>query len=117
MEHLKRKDFNVCVVYLLDSQVCPYFSLFFKKISSIENSHNNFFLFQFVTDVTKYISGCLASLSAMVQLELPHVNILSKMDLVPNKKDVEEWVIFTLCFLYFIIISFLVVSSSHHFVL
>ncbi|ONM21015.1 ADP-ribosylation factor GTPase-activating protein AGD12 [Zea mays] len=42
VEHLKRKIFNVCAVYLLDSQ-----------------------------------------------LELPHINILSKMDLVSNKKDVE----------------------------
>lgn len=33
----------------------------------------------------------MASLSAMVQLELPHVNILSKMDLVTNKKDLEEF--------------------------
>jgi len=65
VEHLKRKNFNVCAVYLLDSQ--------------------------FVSDVTKYISGCMASLSAMIQLELPHVNILSKMDLVSNKKDIEEY--------------------------
>uniref|UniRef100_A0A0E0GM44 GPN-loop GTPase 3 n=1 Tax=Oryza nivara TaxID=4536 RepID=A0A0E0GM44_ORYNI len=65
VEHLKRKNFNVCAVYFLDSQ--------------------------FVSDVTKYISGCMASLSAMIQLELPHINILSKMDLVSNKKDVEEY--------------------------
>ncbi|KAL4324647.1 hypothetical protein GQ457_11G004060 [Hibiscus cannabinus] len=65
VEHLKRKNFNVCAVYLLDSQ--------------------------FVTDVTKYISGCMASLSAMVQLELPHINILSKMDLVTNKREVEKY--------------------------
>ncbi|KAG1361252.1 GPN-loop GTPase 3 [Cocos nucifera] len=65
VDHLKRKNFNVCAVYLLDSQ--------------------------FMTDVTKYISGCMASLSAMVQLELPHVNILSKMDLVTNKKDLEDY--------------------------
>ncbi|OIV98761.1 hypothetical protein TanjilG_25027 [Lupinus angustifolius] len=65
VEHLKSKNFNVCAVYLLDSQ--------------------------FMTDVTKFISGCMACLSAMVQLELPHVNILSKMDLVTNKKDVEEF--------------------------
>ncbi|KAL6955769.1 hypothetical protein U1Q18_051825, partial [Sarracenia purpurea var. burkii] len=63
VEHLKRKNFNVCAVYLLDSQ--------------------------FMTDVTKFISGCMASLSAMVQLELPHINILSKMDLVTNKRDIE----------------------------
>ncbi|CAL5386159.1 unnamed protein product [Camellia sinensis] len=45
----------------------------------------------FMTDVTKFISGCMASLSAMVQLELPHVNILSKMDLVTNKRDIEDY--------------------------
>ena len=36
----------------------------------------------FVTDVPKFISGSLLSLSAMIQLELPHVNVLSKCDLV-----------------------------------
>lgn len=46
-----------------------------------------------MTDVTKFISGCMASLSAMVQLELPHVNVLSKMDLVPNKRDIEKLVL------------------------
>ncbi|KAG6593067.1 GPN-loop GTPase 3, partial [Cucurbita argyrosperma subsp. sororia] len=65
VEHLRRKNFNVCAVYLLDSQ--------------------------FMTDITKFISGCMASLSAMVQLELPHINILSKMDLVTNKKDIEDF--------------------------
>ncbi|KAG4120564.1 hypothetical protein ERO13_D11G151633v2 [Gossypium hirsutum] len=65
VEHLNRKNFNVCGVYWLDSQ--------------------------FITDVTKFVSGCMASLSAMVQLELPHVNILSKMDLVTNKRDVENY--------------------------
>ncbi|KAL8555669.1 hypothetical protein ACS0TY_003472 [Phlomoides rotata] len=65
VEHLRRKNFNVCVVYLLDSQ--------------------------FITDVTKFISGCMASLSTMVQLELPHVNILSEMDLVANKRDIENF--------------------------
>ncbi|KAM4097899.1 hypothetical protein ACJW30_07G036200 [Castanea mollissima] len=65
VEHLKHKNFNVCGVCLLDSQ--------------------------FMTDVTKFISGCMASLSAMIQLELPHVNILSKMDLVTNKRDVEDF--------------------------
>lgn len=44
-----------------------------------------------MTDVTKFISGCMASLSAMIQLELPHVNILSKMDLVPKKTNIKEW--------------------------
>ena len=64
VEHLKCKNFNVCIVYL-DSQ--------------------------FITDVTKYINGCMVSLSAVVQLELPYVNIFSKMDLVTNKRDVENY--------------------------
>mmetsp|Transcript_16637 Transcript_16637/g.30257 ORF Transcript_16637/g.30257 Transcript_16637/m.30257 type:complete len:307 (-) Transcript_16637:353-1273(-) len=38
----------------------------------------------FVTDASKFISGALLSLSAMVALELPHVNILSKCDLVSS---------------------------------
>lgn len=65
VEHLRRKNFNVCAVYLLDSQ--------------------------FMTDVTKFISGCMSSLSAMVQLDVPHINILSKMDLVKSKKDLEDY--------------------------
>ncbi|KAH9331150.1 hypothetical protein KI387_003258, partial [Taxus chinensis] len=65
VDQLKRWNYNVCAVYLLDSQ--------------------------FVSDITKYLSGCMASLSAMVQLELPHVNILTKMDLVKNKKDIEKF--------------------------
>jgi hypothetical protein len=33
----------------------------------------------------------MASLSAMVTLELPHVNILSKMDLLPKRRDIEDY--------------------------
>ncbi|CAK9226104.1 unnamed protein product [Sphagnum troendelagicum] len=65
VDQLKRWDFNVCAVYMLDSQ--------------------------FVSDVTKYISGCMASLSAMVQLELPHINVLSKIDLLPSKRDLDKF--------------------------
>lgn len=65
VDQLRRWNYNVCAVYLLDSQ--------------------------FVSDITKYLSGCMASLSAMVQLELPHVNVLTKMDLVTNKKEIEKF--------------------------
>jgi len=72
----------MCVVYLLDSQ--------------------------FIIDAPKYISGCLvrrlalflasplslgrlqAALSSMLQLELPHVNVLSKVDLLREKKATLE---------------------------
>jgi len=43
----------------------------------------------FVADAPKFISGSLLSLSAMIALELPHVNVLSKCDLV-DKERVDE---------------------------
>src|SRR5262249_49481843 len=36
----------------------------------------------FVVDKAKFFAGTLSAMSAMVMMELPHVNILSKMDLV-----------------------------------
>ena len=40
----------------------------------------------FVCDASKFISGSLLSLSAMIALELPHVNILSKCDLINEER-------------------------------
>ncbi|POM72947.1 GPN-loop GTPase, partial [Phytophthora palmivora] len=40
----------------------------------------------FIVDPTKFISGVLCSLSAMVQMELPHINVLTKCDLVDEKE-------------------------------
>jgi hypothetical protein len=52
------------------------------ETESVKLGLSLFLWVQLITDVTKYISGCMASLSAMIQLELAHVNILSKMDLL-----------------------------------
>ncbi|BAM41327.1 uncharacterized protein TOT_030000590 [Theileria orientalis strain Shintoku] len=41
----------------------------------------------FMNDPAKLISGSLASLAAMVNLEMPHINILSKCDLISNKSN------------------------------
>ena len=65
VHYLRDKGWSVCAVYLLDAQ--------------------------FVTDPTKFISGCMTCLAAMVQLELPHVNVLTKMDLVENKQEIEAF--------------------------
>lgn len=40
---------------------------------------------QFVSETPKFIAGSLQALAAMVQLELPHVNVLTKVDLVADK--------------------------------
>ncbi|KCV68494.1 hypothetical protein, variant [Fonticula alba] len=53
--HLQRLGYQVVVVYLMDAQ--------------------------FTDDAAKFISGSLAALSAMIQLELPHINVLSKIDI------------------------------------
>lgn len=67
---LRRMDYRMCAVYLLDSH--------------------------FITDSSKFLSGGLMCLSAMIQLELPHINVLSKMDMVQYKgesEDLEQYVI------------------------
>lgn len=53
---LENWNFRVCGVFLVDSQ--------------------------FMTDGAKFLSGTLAALSVMANIEVPHVNILSKMDLL-----------------------------------
>ncbi|KAG1681400.1 GPN-loop GTPase 3 [Nymphon striatum] len=60
-------NFNVCCVYLLDSQ--------------------------FMIDSSKYISGVMTALSAMTNIETPHVNILSKIDLLSkrSRKKLKEY--------------------------
>lgn len=109
VEHLKQKNFNVCVVYLLDSQVLYKFYFPSTTYSYCSEpfclTKDEFCLDQFITDVTKFISGCMSSLAAMIQLELPHVNILSKMDLLQDKSNIDEYV-----FLFFALFSFVVVS-------
>ena len=62
---LQRLGFKIAAVYLLDSQ--------------------------FVADVAKFISGALCCLSAMTALELPHVNVLSKCDLLPSRKFLDDF--------------------------
>ncbi|RFU35955.1 hypothetical protein B7463_g291, partial [Scytalidium lignicola] len=39
----------------------------------------------FVVDTAKFFAGTLSAMSAMIMLEVPHVNILSKMDLVKGQ--------------------------------
>ena len=56
VEQLQQWNFRVCGVFLIDSQ--------------------------FMVDGAKFLSGTMAALSVMVNLELPHINILTKMDLL-----------------------------------
>ena len=72
VRHLTRTgalDVNLCATYLLEST--------------------------FVVDRAKYFAGTLSAMSAMIMLEVPHVNILSKMDLVKgqvNRKEMKRFI-------------------------
>ena len=44
----------------------------------------------FVIDRAKFFAGTLSAMSAMIMMELPHINILSKMDLVKGQVPIRE---------------------------
>lgn len=67
VRHLTRTgalDINLCAAYLLEAT--------------------------FVVDKAKFFAGTLSAMSAMIMLEVPHVNILSKMDLVKGQVGKRE---------------------------
>ncbi|KAI9305307.1 GPN-loop GTPase [Cunninghamella echinulata] len=55
-EQLMRWNLNICGVYCLESQ--------------------------FIEDKSKFFSGVLSAMSAMVNMEIPHINVMTKMDLI-----------------------------------
>lgn len=68
VDHVQQLDYRVAAVYLLDAQ--------------------------FVDDPGKFFSGVLSALSTMLNLEIPHVNVLSKMDLILDshrKRELENY--------------------------
>ncbi|CAF90882.1 unnamed protein product, partial [Tetraodon nigroviridis] len=67
VERLQQWEFRVCGVFLVDSQ--------------------------FMVESHKFISGVMAALSSMVSLEIPQVNIMTKMDLLSSraKKEIEKY--------------------------
>jgi len=45
----------------------------------------------FIEDSAKFLAGALAALTAMVNLELPHINVLTKCDLLNDQTDVDKY--------------------------
>lgn len=65
VKHLQQQlNFRLCATYLLEAP--------------------------FVIDRSKFFSGALSAMSAMILLELPHINILSKIDLIKNQVSKKE---------------------------
>jgi len=63
VERLQKLDYRLAAVHLCDAH--------------------------YVTDASKYVSVLLLSLRTMLQLELPHINVLSKVDLITQYGDLE----------------------------
>ncbi|XP_050409535.1 GPN-loop GTPase 3 [Patella vulgata] len=59
VDTLQNWDFRICGVFIVDSQ--------------------------FMVEPSKFVSGVMSALSAMVNLEIPHVNVMTKVDLLSNK--------------------------------
>ncbi|XP_012529948.1 GPN-loop GTPase 3 [Monomorium pharaonis] len=49
---------------------------------------------QFIIDASKFLSGTLATLSVMINLEIPHISILSKIDLLSKsaRKRLDNYI-------------------------
>ncbi len=67
VEQLQNWNFRVCGVFLIDAQFC------------VEQS--------------KFLSGMLTALSSMIQLEIPFIHVLSKVDLLSkhDKKRLKKY--------------------------
>jgi hypothetical protein len=63
IQSLTKRDFRLCAVNLVDSHYC--------------------------SDAAKYMSVLLVTLTTMLKLGLPHVNVLSKMDLLPSYGELD----------------------------
>ena len=61
---LKKMGVNLCSVFCLDST--------------------------FLQEQSKFISGCTLSLASMVQLELPHLTVVTKCDLIQDKSILDN---------------------------
>ncbi|OLL25821.1 GPN-loop GTPase 3 [Neolecta irregularis DAH-3] len=65
INHLKLNlHFRLCAAYLLESP--------------------------FLVDKTKYFAGVMSAMSAMIMMEIPHINIMSKMDLIKGQIKKRE---------------------------
>ena len=62
---LKNTGMNICSVFCLDST--------------------------FLSEKSKFVSGSVLSLATMVQLELPHINVITKCDMIQDKKVLEDF--------------------------
>ncbi|CAK7272976.1 hypothetical protein SEPCBS57363_005419 [Sporothrix epigloea] len=76
--------------------ILPYLVRFLTRTGALDIRLCATYLLEstFVVDRAKFFAGTLSAMSAMIMLEVPHLNILSKMDLVQGqvrKKDLKRF--------------------------
>lgn len=74
VDSLTKWGYSLCIIYCIDSLI--------------------------ISDASRFIAGTLMCLSGMVQLEVPHINLLTKCDMVEDKKLLESFLdpdVQTLC--------------------
>jgi hypothetical protein len=76
---LKEIDCRLCSVHLVDSFYCWYIP----KVLSIPHVVDNHLL-NISSQPTTFLSAVLTVAASMLRLGLPHINVLSKVDLLPN---------------------------------
>ena len=66
VDTLRSWNFNLCAIFTVDAQ--------------------------FMVEASKFVSGVLSALSTMITLEIPHVNVMTKVDLLSKKakKDLDR---------------------------
>lgn len=67
VDALQHRDFRVCGVFLVDAQ--------------------------FLGEPSKFISGIMAAQSCMINLEISHISVMSKLDMLPqsSKRNLEKY--------------------------
>ena len=62
----------------------------------------------FVLEPAKFISGCMLSLSCMLQLELPHINVVTKCDIADKEQvDSPSTIIYVCMYVYLYHVGFI----------
>jgi len=82
-DNLQQWGYRVAIVYLIDAQFMNEPTKFLSGTWPLP-------LVLFITSFLTIHEGSLMCLSAMVQFELPHINVLTKLDLLGNKAESEE---------------------------
>ncbi|TFY50697.1 hypothetical protein EVJ58_g10930 [Rhodofomes roseus] len=86
VRHLNRLGIRTCAAYLIESQFMEDKYKFFRRVSAILHCPARALTTPSPCIVSS-LGGVLSAMSAMVNLEIPWINVMSKMDLVMSSEN------------------------------